>query len=344
MRLLPDVVKIGVDQEMSPPPSEEESENLLTAPADASEVSALSGTSEKKEKKQAMPDPAIELKERIARIEKELAAAEAAKGDLAKKNAVLTSDLAAARENFAQKERELAAQFEASKEQARSEARQQGHAEGLENGYKAGLDKAHKEIEAQYREKLTGLVSSLEGVSKRLEENFAELVELNQPRMLRLWQEMLKQMLHRETVLAPDAVVDVLSDVLTRLSDKNHIAIYVSPEDADLLQGRVHEEFADILRGVKHLELKSDPNVDKGSCIVETNLGVYDARWRTQLDQIDTAIDDLLQKLGKPPKVKATRKSAQAPSSDKETTKRVSRTRARATTVEMKEADEDAAD
>jgi len=124
--------------------------------------------------------------------------------------------------------------------------------------------------------------------------------------MLRLWQEMLKKMLQREASLAPDAVLDVLSDVLSRLSDKNHILIYVSPEDMGLLQASLSQDFEDVLRGVKHLELKPDASVDKGSCIVETNLGVYDARWRTQLDQIETAVESLFQKLGKPPQVKKT--------------------------------------
>ena len=86
-----------------------------------------------------------------------------------------------------------------------------------------------------------------------------------------------------------DAVLPVLSDVLTRLSDKNSVVIYVSPEDLELLRSNLDQEFEEVLRGVRHLELKPDTNVDRGSCIVETGLGVYDARWRTQIEQIESS-------------------------------------------------------
>jgi flagellar assembly protein FliH len=91
------------------------------------------------------------------------------------------------------------------------------------------------------------------------------------------------------------------------VSDKNHIVIYASSEDVELLQDRLQGEFGDVLRGAKHLELKPDTNVDKGSCIVETNLGVYDARWRTQLEQIGMVVEKLLQQLGKAPQAQESR-------------------------------------
>ena len=90
-------------------------------------------------------------------------------------------------------------------------------------------------MEALYLKKLGGLVSLLESIAARLEENFSELAALNQPRMLRLWFDMLGRMLKREVELKPDAVLPVLADVLTRLSDKNSVVIYVSPEDTSYL-------------------------------------------------------------------------------------------------------------
>ena len=53
------------------------------------------------------------------------------------------------------------------------------------------------------------------------------------------------------------------------------------------------DEYSDLLRGVRHLEFTPDPNVDAGSCIVETNMGIYDARWRTQLEQVAGEIERL---------------------------------------------------
>ena len=114
-----------------------------------------------------------------------------------------------------------------------------------------------------------------------------------------MWVDMLSRMLRREVELVPDAVAKLLKDVLSRLGDKNSVILYVAPEDLELVQGRLDKEFEDLLRGVRHLELKADSNVDKGSCIVETRLGVYDARWRTQMGQIEATVEKLVQKLSK---------------------------------------------
>ncbi len=289
VRLLPEVVKIGIETETALSSIQGE-EQLFNEEVFAG-----------KEETFSMPDPIAELNGRIAELQATLEAAEAATRRSQERISALEAELAGVRAASTQKEREMTAGIETTREQARVEGSARGHAEGLENGYKAGLDKIRTEIETQYREKFANLVVVLESVSAKLEENFAELVALNQPRMLRLWQEMLKRMLQRETVLAPDAVLKVLADVLSRLSDKNHVLIYVSPEDLALLEDRMYGEFEDLLRSVKHLELKPDTNVDKGSCLVETNLGVYDARWRTQLEQIDSAMEKLFRKLGKVP-------------------------------------------
>ena len=62
-----------------------------------------------------------------------------------------------------------------------------GEAEGWEAGHVEGFRTAKVEVEALYLKKLGGLVSLLESMGTRLEAEFSELVALNQPRMLRLW-------------------------------------------------------------------------------------------------------------------------------------------------------------
>jgi flagellar assembly protein FliH len=256
--------------------------------------------------KEDLADPLLELKNQMESLQKNLSDVETARTQLMEKTASVESELAQTKEASARREQEMAANIEAAKQQARTEGKSLGHAEGMESGYNAGLEKARAEVSEQYKKEFTGLAELLEGVSQKLDARFSELVALNEPRMLRLWQEMLEKMLQREIAVDPESVLDILSGVLTRLSDKNNVLIYVAPEDLNLLEESLQGEFGDTLRGVRHLEMKSDANVDKGSCIVETNLGVYDARWRTQFDQIDADIEKLFQKMGKPPKLKET--------------------------------------
>lgn len=306
VRLLPQAVKIGMEPEAAPPPVREE-EQPLNEPSPPQEP---------------VKSREDELQEQLADLRNRLRDAEARAEELVRERNFLETEVERVRADCAERERAAEARTRDAEAQACAEGRLRGEAEGREAGHAEGLRVAKVEVEALYLKKLGGLVSFLESIAARLEEDFAELVALNQPRMLRLWFDMLRRMLKREVELKPDAVLQVLSDVLSRLSDKNSVVIYASPEDVGLLQDNLDKEFEDVLRGVRHLELKADTNVDRGSCIVETGLGVYDARWRTQIGQIDSTLDKLFQKLGKVTKRPSARKKGVAAEPASETGRR----------------------
>ena len=294
VRLLPQAVKIGMESEAALPLEQGEEQR--------SNGEVGIGVAEAPASDEPVRDENRELLDRIEELSRRLDDAERRSEELAREKAEAEAGTDRLREEYAEKERALEARVLGESERAREEGRLRGEAEGREAGHAEGLRTAKVEVEALYLKKLGGLVSLLESIGARLEADFSELVALNQPRMLRLWFDLLERMLKREVELKPDAVLPVLSDVLARLSDKNSVVIYVSPEDLELLRSNLDQDFEEVLRGVRHLELKPDANVDRGSCIVETGLGVYDARWRTQIEQVDSVIEKLFQKLGKPAK------------------------------------------
>lgn len=333
VRLLPQAVKIGMESEAALPleQGEEQRSNGGEGVSDA----AVPGDRERDENE--------ELLEQIAELRRRLSDADRRNADLEREKVEIQAEAERLRLEYAGKERDLEARARDEALKACEEGRLRGEAEGREAGHAEGLQTAKVEVEALYLKKLGGLVSFLESIATRLEADFAELVTLNQPRMLRLWFDMLGRMLKREVELKPDAVLPVLADILTRLSDKNSVVIYVSPEDLGLLQSSLDREFEEVLRGVRHLELKPDSNVDRGSCIVETGLGIYDARWRTQIEQIDSALEKLFQKLGKTAKrPSARRKDKKEVKKDAPASEPAARTR-RKTTAAGKNAVKEAA-
>ena len=188
--------------------------------------------------------------------------------------------------------RQMTAELESESRKLFERARSEGRAEGQKTGREEGLVQAKKEISAEYAQRFSALVSRLESVHETLVAQTDSLIRLLAPKVIRLWQNLLKRMLHKEVALDQETILRVFTGVLQRVSNKERIVVYLAPEDVDLLRDR-QGEYADILRGTKHLEFIADTSVDQGSCIVETNLGVYDARWRTQLEQIDSEIEML---------------------------------------------------
>lgn len=290
VRLLPEAVKIGIEPEpaLSPQPEEEQDLHEREPSADEAAEPAAEG-----------PDP--ELLRRIEELQAELGSARAQLAEASEARLRLESEIDGVRADCDRRRRELEEGAAAAAQEAAREAQERGRREGWDKGHDEGLAVARAEVEKQYLDKFSALTDSLEGIRRGLEGSFAELVALNQPRLLRLWQEMLGRMLRRRVELDPDAVGAILTDLLPRLSDKNQVVIYVSPEDHARLEADVDTRFQEALRGVRRLELKADANVDRGSCIVETSLGVYDARWRTQLEQVGGIVDDILQQVAKGP-------------------------------------------
>ncbi len=296
-RLLPETVKIGILE------SEIKNELKAEPPKSDSDSDIKSRELDKKSRNKKLqveiPKPDRELLAQIKKLQSSLTDSEVRNIELREAKEKLESEIDGVKSDYAQRKREIEANAAANAKKAADEARSKGHDEGYNKGYNEGLVKARAEIEKEYLDKFSQLAGVIEGLGKNLEANFADLVKLNQPRMIRMWSEMLRRMLQRQVELNPDTIDKVLTELISRLSDKNNIVIYVSPEDIKRLEGDIDAKFREALRGVKRLELKSDPNVDDGSCIVETRLGVYDARWRTQLAQVESVVDNIFQEISK---------------------------------------------
>ena len=299
VRLLPQAVKIGIlESEIKQSgvkpqePKQTAPEKKITPPPSAPKVVQVK-MSERNSKELE------ELTVQIKALTNSLSNAEVANAELTEAKKKLESEIGGIKSDYEKRRKTLESEAQANAKKIADKARDQAISEGQIKGYEDGLKKAREEVEQEYLEKFSSLAGIIEGVGKKLDENFAELVKLHQPRMIRMWTEMLKRMLFRQVELNPDTIDNVLSELLSRLSDKNQILIYVSPDDMKNLEGKLDTKFQEALRGAKRVELKSDPNVQNGSCIVETSLGVYDARWKTQMSQVESVVDEIFQQVNK---------------------------------------------
>ena len=299
VRLLPQAVKIGIlesdiKQSGVKPPAQQQPEPKLTKPekTPASQPRVQIRTQEQSREIE-------ELTAQVKALTNSLSNAEVKNLELSDAKKKLESEIDSVKSDYQQRKKQLESEASSNAKKIADQAREKAISEGQTRGYEEGLKKARIEIEQEYLKKFSGLAGVIDTVGKKLEENFAGLVSLNQPRMIRVWSEMLRRMLQRQVELNPDTIDYVLSELLSRLSDKNQVLIYVSPEDMKHLEGELDTKFQEALRGVKKLELKSDPNVETGSCIVETGLGVYDARWKTQMSQVESVVDDVFQQVSK---------------------------------------------
>ncbi len=276
MRLLPGAVRIGRG-------TMEDIPEKIEGPG----ASASMETPESEDSALVIAQAEIrKLKSELRGRESELAEAKASAQNL-------RSQIEAARADV---EREKAVFYEKAKAELiglTEEAAKNGREEGAAKGYEEGLKKAEAEVSADYRNRFSGALSLLGNIGASLEESRERLAAAHAPQLIRLWEMMLRKMLQVGVELDPSVVERSISYILSRVSDRERIVIYLNPSDVEMVEN-IKDGMKDSIRGVKIFELLSDEHVDKGSCLVETALGIYDARWRTQIEQVATEVRDLL--------------------------------------------------
>ena len=301
VRLLPQAVKIGILESEIKQDGEKPPEQKAGKPEKAS--AQPQKPSPKVQARLNVPEKTAreidELSASVKTLTASLSTAEIKNMELQEANMKLQSEISSVRSDYEQRRKKLESEANANAKRIADEARAKAIEEGQARGYQEGMSKARQEVENEYLQKFSGLAGVIDNIGKKLEANFAELVSLNEPRMIRVWTEMLRRMLFRQVELNPDTIDTVLSELLARLSDKNQILIYAAPDDIKRLEGELDDKFREALRGTKRLELKADPNIEPGSCIVETGLGIYDARWKTQMGQVESVVDEIFQQARK---------------------------------------------
>lgn len=178
-------------------------------------------------------------------------------------------------------------------EEVKKQAEKKGYDEGFKKGLTDGKTEAERKAREEIDKQVSGLIRILEDCHSAISGSIGSLLKQNMTKLVRLWEKVLKRLLYREVNLDEHVLERLLEQVLKRLSDKEKIIIYLHPTEVTYLQEKL-DQYGDLLRGAKHVEFVADDHVDRGSCMVETNLGIYDARWRTQLERMSEEIDRLL--------------------------------------------------
>ena len=250
VKLSPQTVKIGMIEPDSSQPeanfNDAENENLNQAANSNSQNQNNSQNNSFPQNNAPEIKPSQPDKEIIAQINmltEKLSNEQLRNMELTEAKNKLESEINGVKMDYESRKRAIEADAAANAKKAADEAIIKGHDEGFDNGYKEGLIKAREEIQREYLEKFSDLVQVIDNAGKKLDENFESLVNLNQPRLIRVWTEMLNRMLKRQVELNPDTIDNVLMDLLSRLSDKNQIVIYVSPDDLKYLEGEIDTKF-----------------------------------------------------------------------------------------------------
>jgi flagellar biosynthesis/type III secretory pathway protein FliH len=98
-----------------------------------------------------------------------------------------------------------------------------------------------------------------------------------------------EKILGRELALRPDAITDVVLEALRHAGDPREVVVRVSPDDLAALE-RGKPRLMERCASARAVTFRADESVGRGGCVIDTELGVVDARLSTQLEAIERAL------------------------------------------------------
>ena len=149
-----------------------------------------------------------------------------------------------------------------------------------------GLAEGMRLAEEAYQAKL----ARLESLGAQLQAERTEFFDRLEPELVRLAVAISEKVIQQELETRPELVVDMVRSAMKRLRERESLRVSVNPRDVE----RVREARDDLLSavdGVKKIEVVEDRRVDAGGCVIESPNGTLDARIRTQIGEIEKALE-----------------------------------------------------
>ena len=164
-------------------------------------------------------------------------------------------------------------QAKAEAEGIRNKAREEGMVQGRGQG--------NKEAEQKVKEALETLNEAVKERKKIIKDAEAEI--------LRLALKAAEQIIRSEVSLHRDVCLNIVSEAINRVSDREQVIVKVNREDAEYIK-KYKDRLAGIVDGVKSFSVLEDSQIEPGGCVIETNLGYVDARISTKLAALEEAL------------------------------------------------------
>lgn len=151
----------------------------------------------------------------------------------------------------------------------------------FEEGYRLGLEKANSDIE-HFRKELSNFMNAKKDV-----------FEYIAPDILEISVDIAKTIVKKELESDPQVLINTILDVLKTVSkNESKINIRVRPQAVQFIKDTIPN--ITYQYGIdSKINIISDPTIDEGGCILQTNNGIVDASIDTQIEIIKKALEGI---------------------------------------------------
>jgi len=157
--------------------------------------------------------------------------------------------------------------------------------EAYKKGYDAGREEGYKEGQAE----VMRLIDRLGTVVSTAVDIRDEIIRSSEKLMTEMILMIARKIIKDEIVERREVVINNIKEAIKRVKDRDRIDIRVNFADLDMTTAH-KDELIKMMESLKKVNIYEDSRVERGGCIIETDVGAIDARISTQLDAIEEAI------------------------------------------------------
>lgn len=166
-----------------------------------------------------------------------------------------------------------------------AEGREQGLREGLEEGRRLGRE----ETIGEYTAALAALGASWTAALDAFEADRREMLQTAREDIIELALAISGRIVRRVIEADPAVVQDQVAEVISLVTGPSAMMLSIDPADRKLVAA-VLPALCERLEQGAHVELRDDPAVERGGCVLSTGKGVIDATLQKQTDRIAEAL------------------------------------------------------
>ena len=155
--------------------------------------------------------------------------------------------------------------------------------EYYQQGFKEGQEKIKRELEQDYSTKLFRKYEEVYNVIQQYDEHLIEQEKIFEKLVVETAYELSKKIIQHE-IEEKNIINENLRLAINKIVGANEVKIRLHPQDAEELS--VNSKNLINSGSFTKIKIEGDEQIEKGGCLIETEIGNVDARIATQLSEL----------------------------------------------------------
>lgn len=166
-------------------------------------------------------------------------------------------------------------------EKGYAEGEKQGNLDGHKEGYEAGREEAL----SQFAPLLEELKKSFSSAVEQWENERNQLFLEARDDVLEFALTMAEKITHKVVQTDPMIAKNQIIEALALLAEPTSVVVSVAPQDRNIIEGML-PDIVQQMSNCTHIELRDDPAITQGGCLISTKQGSIDATIERQIERI----------------------------------------------------------